>query len=215
MNEKKQGILERFIGVLYKPRQTFITIVESDLNKAVLVIVLMIILAGYSEMVYTSKIPYSIIVSGLDNVDSGQIASSTGILIVIGIGVIVSVGWIISTLLIHILIKFTGGVGSLKRFFAMHCYVSVPNLLKQLLRVIDSSLLDSSTLTGYYLSNKGINNKLLKALLGTDLLNIWGLAYFALIVIAIEENYKTSRSKAVIIAILPSLIYLAFNYFIA
>lgn len=215
MNEKKQGILERFIGVLYKPRQTFITIVESDLNKAVLVIVLMIILAGYSEMVYTSKIPYSIIVSGLDNVDSGQIASSTGILIVIGIGVIVSVGWIISTLLIHILIKFTGGVGSLKRFFAMHCYVSVPNLLKQLLRVIDASLLDSSTLTGYYLSNKGINNKLLKALLGTDLLNIWGLAYFALIVIAIEENYKTSRSKAVIIAILPSLIYLAFNYFIA
>jgi hypothetical protein len=57
---------------------------------------------------------------------------------------------IASNLLLHGFRKFTGGVGSIKRFFAMHGLVSVPSLLKQFLTVVDASILDSSTLTGYY-----------------------------------------------------------------
>lgn len=62
-------------------------------------------------------------------------------------------------------------------------------------------------------ARRDMHNKLLKALLGTNFLNIWGLGTLTLLVIALEENYRTSRSKAIMIALLPSVIYLVFNYF--
>jgi len=215
MSEEKQGFLGQVTGVLYRPRHILNNVEERDLSKAIIIILLMVALAGYSSMVYMSKIPYSLLIPQLDNVDISQIGGSIGFFTGIGTGITVFIGWIASTLLLHGIGKFIGGVGSMKRFFAMHGFVSVPSLMNQILRVVDASILDSSSLAGYYLSYRNIENKLLKALIGTNIVNIWGLATLILLVIAIEENYGASRNKAFAVALVPTVIYFAFNYFTA
>jgi len=97
--------------------------------------------------------------------------------------------------------------------FAMHGFASVPSLFNQLIRVIDAYLMDGKSLAGYFIAYRDIESKVLKALMGTNLFNFWGLATIVLLVLAVEENYQIGRGRAVMIVLLPSLIYFSFNYF--
>ena len=137
-----------------------------------------------------------------------------GIMTGVSSSITIIIGWVISTMLMHTLSRFSGGDGSLKRFFAMHGFASVPSMLNQLLRVIDSSIMDSSTLVSYFVTYREIDNKLLKSVLGTNLVNIWGLATIVLLVVAAEENYSISRSRANMIVLLPGVLYFFMNYFV-
>jgi len=81
------------------------------------------------------------------------------------------------------------------------------------LRVADASIMDSASLSSYFVTYRDMGSKVLRAFLGTNLVNIWGLATVALLVIAVEENYKLNRSRAVMIVLLPSLISFLLAYF--
>ncbi|MFC1802950.1 YIP1 family protein [Thermoproteota archaeon] len=213
MSNEKPGYLGQVIGVLYRPRQIFSAVDESDLTKGLVVVLLMVALAGYSSMIYMNKIPLSVLAPQLEDINMGQIGGSMGIFAGIGGGVTILLGWVAATLLLHGLSKLAGGVGNMKRFFALHGFVSVPGVLNQLLRVADASIMDSVSLAGYYLSYRDIGSRVLKALLRTNLVNIWGLATLMLLVIAIEENYGATRNRAIMIALVPSVVYFAISYF--
>ncbi len=210
MSNEKTGFLGQFTGVLYKPRAIFSKMDEGDLIKGIIV---MVVLAAYSSMLYMSKIPLSVLTPMLEGVDIGQFEGTMGIMAGIGAGVTILFGWVAGTLLMHGLGRLSGGDGSMKLFFAMHGFASVPSLLNQLLRVVDASIMDSASLSSYFVTYRGISSKALKALLGTNLVNVWGLATVALLVIAAEENYGLSRTRAVMIVLLPSVVYFLLNYF--
>lgn len=215
MSNEKPGYLGQVTGVLYRPRQIFKTVDESDLTKGFIIVLLIAALGGYSSMVYMNKIPLSVLAPQVENIDTSQIGGSMGIFAGIGGGITILIGWVAATLILHGLGKLAGGNGNMKRFFALHGFVSVPGVLNQILRVADASIMDPASLAGYYMSYRDIGSRLLKAFLGTNLFNIWGLGTLMLLVIALEENYEATRSKAIIIALVPSAVYFLINFFTA
>ena len=213
MSKEKTGFLGQFTGVLYKPRAIFSAMDDGDLVKGLLVMLFMVVLAAYSSMVYMSKIPLSVLTPMLEGVDVGQFEGTMGIMAGVGSGVTILLGWVAGTFLMHGLSRLSGGDGSMKAFFAMHGFASVPSLLNQLVRVVDASIMDSNSLAGYFVAYRDVGSKILRALIGTNLVNVWGLATVALLVIAVEENYGLSRTRSVMIVLLPSVVYFMLNYF--
>ena len=100
----------------------------------------------------------------------------------------------------------------MKRMFALHGFASVPSLLNQLVRVVDASIMDSASIAGYFLSTQSLG-KFLTAFIGANLMNLWGIATIALLVLAVEENYEVSRTRSVMVVLLPNLVYFLINYF--
>ena len=210
---EKPGFIGQLLGVLYRPREIFSTVDEGDLTKGVVISVLMVALAAYSTMTYMGKIPLEVITPQLQGVDAGPMAGSLGTISGIAAGVTMLVGWTFSGLILHLLGKFSGGDGSMKRYFALYGFTTVPALLNQVLRVVDASIMDSASLIGYFVSYRDMSSKVVKAFIGANLFNVWSLAGIALVVLSLEENYKVSRGRAVVLALVPSLALFALNYF--
>ena len=210
---EKPGFIGQLLGVLYRPREIFNTVDEGDLTKGVVIAVLMVALAAYSTMTYMGKIPLEVITPQLQGVDAGPMAGSLGTISGIAAGVTMLVGWTFSGLILHLLGKFSGGDGSMKRYFALYGFTTVPALLNQVLRVVDASIMDSASLIGYFVSYRDMSSKVVKAFIGANLFNVWSLAGIALVVLSLEENYKVGRGRALIIALVPSLALFALNYF--
>ena len=101
----------------------------------------------------------------------------------------------------------------MKRYFALYGLATVPALLNQILRVVDANIMDSASLIGYYVSYRDLPSKFVKAFIGANLLNVWSLAGIALVTLSLEENYRVGRGRAVLIALVPSVLYFALNYF--
>lgn len=212
---EKPGYLGQVLGVLYKPREIFSTVDEDDLMKGMVIVLVMMALGAYSSMTYMGKIPITVLAPQLSeaNVDPSQIGGSLGLFAGIGTGISVLIGWVISTLLLHGLGKLSGGDGTMKRFFAINGFVAVPGLLNQVLRVVDASIMDSASLVGYFIAYRDISSKLVKAIIGVNLLNVWTLASIALLVLGLEENYKLAKGRAVVVALVPTLLLFALTYF--
>ena len=210
---EKPGFIGQLLGVLYRPREIFSTVDEGDLTKGVVIAVLMVALAAYSTMTYMGKIPLEVITPQLQGVDAGPMADSLGTISGIAAGVTMLVGWTFSGLILHLLGKFSGGDGSMKRYFALYGFTTIPALLNQVLRVVDASIMDSASLIGYFVSYRDMSSKVVKAFIGANLFNVWSLAGIALVVLSLEENYKVSRGRAVVLALVPSLALFALNYF--
>ncbi len=212
MSDEKPGFIGQLTGVLYKPRMIFSTVDEGDLMKGLLVMFVMVLLAAYSSMTYMNKIPLSVLSPQLEGVDTSQLGGTMGLFAGIGSGISIIVGWTASTLLMHGVGKLSGGNGSMKRMFALHGFASLPSLFNQLLRVIDASIMDSASVAGYFLASQNLG-KFLTAFVGANLFNIWGLATIGLLILAVEENYELSRTRSVLVVLLPSLVYFLINYF--
>ncbi len=211
----KPGFLGQVMGVLYKPREIFSTVDEDDLMKGLIVVLFMIVLGSYSTMVYMGKIPLTVIAPQLEGQDLGAMGGSMGLISGISAGVSMLIGWAISTLILHGLGKFSGGDGSLKRFFAINGFAAVPSLLNQVLRVVDASIMDSASLVGYFMGYREISSKLMKTIIGVNILNLWVIAGLVLLVLGLEENYQVGRGRAVLIALAPTVLLFALTYFTA
>ena len=209
----KPGFIGQLTGVLYRPREIFRTVDEGDLTKGIVIAVLTVALGAYSTMVYMGKIPLEVLSTQLQGVDAGPMAGSLGMISGIAAGVSMLVGWAISGLVLHLLGKFSGGDGSLKRYFALFGLTTVPTLLNQVLRVVDASIMDSASLIGYFVSYRDMSSKIAKAFIGANLFNVWSLAGIALIALSLEENYGVGRGRALFMALVPSIALFALNYF--
>jgi hypothetical protein len=210
---EKPGFIRQLLGVLYKPREIFSTIEEDDLTKGIAIAVLMVALAAYSTMTYMGKIPLDVLAPQLQGVDVGPMEGSMGTISGISAGFSLLVGWAITGLILHLLGKFSGGDGSLKRYFALYGFTRIPALLNQLLRVVDASIMDSASLIRYFVYYRDMSSKIVKAFIGANLLNIWTVAGIALIVLSLEENYRVGRGRAVLIALIPNILYFTLTYF--
>ena len=209
----KPGFIGQLTGVLYRPREIFRTVDEGDLTKGIVIAVLTVALGAYSTMAYMGKIPLDVLSTQLQGVDAGPMAGSLGMISGIAAGVSMLVGWAISGLVLHLLGKFSGGDGSLKRYFALFGLTTVPALLNQVLRVVDASIMDSASLIGYFVSYRDMSSKIAKAFIGANLFNVWSLAGIALIALSLEENYGVGRGRALFMALVPSIALFALNYF--
>jgi hypothetical protein len=215
MSEERKGFVELVAGVLRRPQETFQYVSERDLVRGLLIVFLMVVLAAASASTYMSKIPLEVLVPqiGQAGVDVSQVSGSMGLFAGIGVAVSILVGFAVSTLLMHGAATLTGGGGNMKRFFAMHGFAATPHVLNYVLRLADSFISSSSQLAGYFVANRDIENGVLKAVVGTNLFTVFGLAALVYITYAVAENYQIGRRKAFIIALVPYILYVAINLF--
>ena len=215
MSEERKGFIELVVGVLRSPKTTFQYVSERDLTRGLLIVVLMVVLAAVSASMYMSKIPLEVLMPqiGQAGVDASQLGGSMGLFAGIGVAVSIIVGFAGSTLLMHGTATITGGGGNMKRFFAMHGFAATPHVLNYVLRLVDSFISSSGQLAGYFAANREIENRVIKAVIGTNLFTVFGLAALVYITYAVAENYQISRRKAFIIALMPYVLYVAINLF--
>ena len=215
MSEERKGFVELVVGVLRRPQETFQYVSERDLVRGLLIVFLMVVLAAASASTYMSKIPLEVLVPqiGQAGVDVSQLGGSMGLFAGIGVAVSILVGFAVSTLLMHGAATLTGGGGNMKRFFAMHGFAATPHALNYVLRLADSFISSPSQLAGYFVANRDIENGVLKAVVGTNLFTVFGLAALVYITYAVAENYQIGRRKAFIIALVPYILYVAINLF--
>jgi hypothetical protein len=127
--------------------------------------------------------------------------------------IVTIISYILPAIIIHGFAALTGGKGSLRKGFTMNAFASIPLLLQQVLRVFDSLIISSNSLTSYLLFKRTITNKLIIAVLDTKLFSLFGVATWYLIGYGISVNYGISRRKSLLIALLPYLLFFALNYY--
>ncbi|MCW4051569.1 MAG: YIP1 family protein [Candidatus Bathyarchaeota archaeon] len=214
MNEENIGFVGKVSGVLRHPQESFSTISEDDLMKGLLIVLVTVVLAVASSSAYMSKIPLEVLVPQIAGVgDMSQIGGNMGLFAGIGVAFSVLAGYVLSTLIMHGVANLTGGRGNMKRFFAMHGFATTPHLVNYLLRTIDAYTISSQSVVNYFVANREIGNKAVRALMNSGLTNVFGLAVLVYLTSAVAENYGVSRNKAFIIALIPYLLALALNYF--
>lgn len=210
---EKPGFVGQALGVLYRPKEVFRTVDEGDLAKGVIIAVLMVALGAYSTMAYMGKIPLDVLAPQLQGMDAGPVAGSMGAISGVDAGVSMLVAWTFTGLVLHLLGRFSGGEGSLRRFYALYGLAAVPGLLNQVLRVADARTVDASELVGYFLLYREMPAGLLKAVIGANLVNVWSLAGLVLTSLCLQENYRIGGGRAFLFALLPSLALVALTFF--
>jgi hypothetical protein len=213
MSEIK-GLFSLVYSILRNPSEGFSHVRENDLLKGILIEVSIFVLAVISTRRYLSKLPPEVLINQIVGNEPSTISSNLGLLSGIGIGFSILFGWIISSVLMHGISKLLGGEGSLKRFFTIHGFSSIPYLINYLIRTIDAYTINNNALLNFYLINNEIKSNLFKILINMNLFNIFGLYTLTLVVFGLRENYGISRVKALTIALIPWLLYLMINILI-
>lgn len=214
MSEDRKGYFELMFGVLRRPGEYLGHVGEGDLVRGVLVALLMAALAGVSTSVYMSKIPLEVLVPQLGEVgvDVGDVGASMGLLSGVGAAVTILLGWTLSTVVMHGMSNLAGGRGSLKRFFAMHGFASVPYAVNYALRTVDAYVSSSQALVAYYTASREVGPKILRAVLDTNMVTVFGAAGLFYATYALAENYQIDRRRASLIALVPVLLYVFLNF---
>lgn len=119
---------------------------------------------------------------------------------VIAAVIVTLLGWILSSVIYHIGASVLGGKGSLNRMFALSGYASIPALVQQLLRFVNYALLNQTAIT----STGGLVGAIL------DYFNFFSIIGLVLVGVAVMINYGLTGRKAAIVALLPTIISIAF-----
>lgn len=110
-------------------------------------------------------------------------------------------GWVLSSVIYHAGARLLGGKGSLNRMFALSGYASLPILGQQLLRFAYYTVLGQTMSTT---ATTGLD-------LFFDAFNVFTVAALILTGVAVMVNYGLSGRRSAIVALLPTLIVLAFG----
>jgi hypothetical protein len=110
-------------------------------------------------------------------------------------------GWVLSSVIYHIGASVFGGKGSLNRMFALSGYASIPLLAQQLLGFIYYVVLGQQASAS---SSAGILATLV------DRFTVFNIIGLILVGVAVMLNYGLSGRKAAIVALLPTILSLAF-----
>ena len=214
MSEDRKGYFELLLGVLRRPGEYFGYVGEGDLLRGFLVVLLMVALAAASTSMYMSKIPLEVLVPQLGElgVDVGELGASMGLFSAVGSSVTILAGWALSTAIMHGLSNLAGGRGSMKRFFAMHGFAAAPHAFNYALRTVDAYVSSSQALVDYYRASQEVSVKLLRAVLGTNMFTVFGVAGLIYVTYALAENYQLDRRRASLIALVPVLMYVFLSY---
>jgi hypothetical protein len=225
------SFIEKLVGVVTVPKEAFEHIEEGDLRKGILLILVISLLSTWAGATYFSKMEIDL--SGLTSragpggpgffnqggstqaPDLEAIRAQMTPLVAAANALAAFTRWLTPSILLVLVAKMLAGEGSAKRLLAMTAFASLPLLLQQILRVIDSMIITSAELkqlaaTG--LSGTGLVDRFLTQ--GLRVLNLFGLATLALTVLAIRENYGTATGKASQVVLLAYVGYIIVRMFL-
>ena len=199
--------MEKLIGVITVPSETFKHITEKDLNKGLLIIIITALLSGFAGSTYFSKMSLGPQLSDMQSQMAPFIAIANALTYV--------TRWLAPSLIIAVIAKLRIGDGSTKQLFAMTSFASMPLLFQQILRIIDSQIISPSEV-GQVIASRFTGEGFLVRFLnqGLNVLNVFGLITLVVTVYAVGENYGTSNSKAAQITVLSYLTYLIIRTFL-
>jgi len=225
------SFIEKLVGVVTVPREAFERIEEGDLRRGILLILVISLLSAWAGATYFSKteIDLSTLSSragpgGQSFFDRGGSTQTPDLetiraqltpMVAVVNALAAFTRWLTPSILLVIIAKILAGEGGAKRLLAMTAFASLPLLLQQVLRVIDSMFITSAELkllaaTG--LSGTGLVDRFLMQ--GLRVLNLFGIATLALTVLAMRENYGTSMGKASQVALIAYAGYILVRTFI-
>ncbi|UCG45721.1 MAG: YIP1 family protein [Candidatus Bathyarchaeota archaeon] len=208
MNEDLGGramFMEELIGCFTSPRRTLKSILEKPrLIKATGIILAIALVAAVASFNYMSKLPSDSLPRQLP---LGLLEIGSGFSALIGIfGT-----WIISSTLTHSFAKLQRGNGSFTNFLTLAGYASLPLLIQQLLRLMDSYVINPEGVlqfAGFQLSAGSIVDVAASTF---SIFRIWSMI---LLTIATRENYGISTAKSVICVALSFILIVFLSMFL-
>jgi hypothetical protein len=217
MNEEQIGLIEISIGVLRASQSTFNRIDEKKLISGLIIIIIIGVLRAGSSALYVNKIPIEVLIPEIEqsSVDISRVTQNIGTISAIGGFLSVLIWYIVVVLIIHGLNLLTGKPGSIKKTFTMNGFASIPFVLQQILRLVDSIITSPETLTNYYISKTAITENFLRSLTNTNTLTLFGVYVWILMGFATSENYVISKRRALSFSLVPYLLFFFYNYFFA
>jgi hypothetical protein len=70
----------------------------------------------------------------------------------------------------------------------------------------------SQALVAYYTASRDVGPKILRAVLDTNMVTVFGVAGLVYVTYALAENYQIDRRRASLIAMVPVLLYVFLNF---
>ncbi len=182
---------KQYTGRLARIEKWLDAVTEKDLMKGAAIIVLTGIFAGGAAYAAASSMDALL----------GEMAGTVKIISAASVIVMTLLGWVITSLIYHACAHLLGGKGNRNRMFALNGYASTPALIQQALRFVNYWFLGQSATT----SVGGLPEVLL------SYFNVFAIIGLVFIALAVKLNYGISGRKAVLIALIPTIIGLALS----
>jgi hypothetical protein len=183
---------KQYKGRLARIEKWLNAVTEKDLMKGAAIVIFTGIFAAGAA--YASASSIELPVAGM----GGTIQSIAAV----GAVVMTLLGWVLSSLIYHAVATLLGGKGSRNRMFALSGYAMMPILVQQFLRFVNYWFLGQTVL----ISSGSVIELLL------DHFNVFALIGLVLVGVAIRINYGISGRKGAFVALIPTIILLAFGF---
>lgn len=196
MSEEKKGFIRQVRGCITSPRKTLESVSDDSLGRGIILVLIMVVLSGMAGYYYGSKI--QLVIPG------GRMVITT--LFALGGGIGVVIGWLIPTVILHIVATLLRGNGGFKRILALTGFTSIPHIFRHGIRLIDAYTISSKQLIGSMPARVAGGDFITKFISqGSRVLNVFSLWSIALIIIAVTINYNMSKWKAFLSTIIAFL----------
>jgi len=218
MNETETAIFYQIRNSIRSPIKAFESITEKDLRKGALIIIIIALFSAITSFNYTMKSPFQLPLDSASNdvhsfgpqsTNPEMIRGNFILLSTVRDGLKAITGWLVTGVIIHIFASILGGNGGLKRLLAITGFASIPQILKQIIRLIDAYTISRETLLSLIkvqAINQSLPDRFISRIIAT--FSIFGIWTFALTIIAVSVNYRHSKGKATASTILAYLIFI-------
>jgi hypothetical protein len=181
---------KQYTGRLARIKRWLDAVTEKDLMKSAAIVILTGLFSGGAAYAIASNIESP--VAGL----GGTVQTIAAI----GAIVMTLLGWVLSTLIYHAVATLLGGKGNRNRMFALSGYAMLPALVQQFIRFVSYWFLGQTT------SNSG-------GVIGVvlDHFNVFAVIGLVFVGLSIILNYGISGRKAAFVALIPTIILLAWG----
>jgi hypothetical protein len=234
-NDERLSFLKQVNGCITSPKSTFKSILaQPSLRKTALLLSIIAIIAVIASYNYMGKLPLpdiSEIINRqrqLQQLPRGPLAPDINIpnpkqlqqrlMIVSSILMIIGVftSWLISSSLLHVFSRVQGGKSSLRNMLILGGFASTPFLIQHTLRLMDSLTINPEQILQLMVRSQIFENQFLNAVLNSALnkFSIFWLWSISLQVIALQENYKISRTRSIITVIITFIIMVLISTFL-
>lgn len=188
MNETRKRFIDQVWMSIRSPRNCFKTVREEDLRKGLALVIIVAILSVLAALTYASKIPINTMpgIRGL------------GALYALKNGLNVITGWLLTSIIIHLLARILVGKGGFMRILAQTGFASTPLIIQQTVRILDAYIISEnelSRLLGVRSLGQSLPLNFMSQLLA--LFTVFGFWTFMLTTIAVSNNYESSKTRSI------------------
>lgn len=214
MSETREdtGLLKQIAGGLFFSRKVFASIKKKpSLLSAALIILAMAVIAAWAGYNYGGKMPIPSEVTEMVFPMGGgpeQFRQIFGVVGALGGLMSVIISWVLISALFHGFSRAFKGKGSFKTMLALAAFASLPILIQQLLRLVDSLTITEAKVALLMAPLQVSSNAFLNALANNAIqtFTVFGIWSAILFVIAVGLNYDLTTSKSTILVVVVYLL---------